>query len=497
MSTDTQQVVSKAWNFAHVLRDDGLSYMAYVEQITFLLFLKMADEQTKKPYNRPPIVPAGYDWASLLAKEGDALEAQYRHILEKLGTEPGMMGAVFKKAKPEIQNPVTLRRLIVDLIEPEKWMSMQADVKGDIYEGLLAKSAAESPKGAGQYFTPRELIKAIVDCTRPTAADTVSDPACGTGGFLLAAYDYVVRHQAKDLDLDEKKHLKRGFVKGAELVPNTARLCIMNLMLHGIDADPCPIVSGKDSLASPPGDGDRVSLVLTNPPFGKKSTIAIVNEEGDLEKEDEAYERPDFWTSTKNKQLNFLQHVKSLLKIHGRCAIVVPDNVLFEGGAGEVVRRKLLEQCDVHTLLRLPTGIFYAQGVKANVLFFDARPAREKPWTETLRVYDYRTNIHHTLKTKPLKRSDLDDFVSCYHPENRHERKPTWTEKDPEGRWRSFSYDELSKRDKLNLDIFWIKDKSLEDAENLPEPDELAQEIAADLQAALEQFALIAAELKG
>ena len=272
-----------------------------------------------------------------------------------------------------------------------------------------------------------------MDCIRPTAADTVCDPACGTGGFLLAAHDYVVHHQGKDLDPDQKKHLKRGFVKGWELVPNTARLCIMNLTLHGIDADPCPIVSGKDSLASPPGDGDRVSLVLTNPPFGKKSTIAIVNEEGDLEKEDESYERPDFWTSTKNKQLNFLQHVKTLLKINGRCAIVVPDNVLFEGGAGETVRRKLLEQADVHTLLRLPTGIFYAQGVKANVLFFDAKPAREKPWTEKLWVYDFRTNMHHTLKTKPLKRSDLDEFVECYHPANRHHRNATWSETNPGG----------------------------------------------------------------
>jgi type I restriction enzyme M protein len=197
MSSDTQQVVSKAWNFAHVLRDDGLSYMAYVEQITFLLFLKMADEQTKPPYNRKSIVPAGYDWASLLTREGEALEAQYRHILEYLSTQPGMLGEVFKQAKPEIQKPQTLRRLIVDLIEPEKWMSMQADVKGDIYEGLLSKSAAESPKGAGQYFTPRELIKAIVDCARPTASDMLCDPACGTGGFLLAAHDYVVHHQAK------------------------------------------------------------------------------------------------------------------------------------------------------------------------------------------------------------------------------------------------------------------------------------------------------------
>src|SRR4051812_22615635 len=426
MSTDTQQVVSKAWNFAHVLRDDGLSYMAYVEQITFLLFLKMADEQTKPPYNRPPIVPAGYDWASLKGKEGDALEVQYRHILEHLGNQPGMLGAIFKKAKPEIQNPVTLRRLIVDLIEPEKWMSMQADVKGDIYEGLLAKSAAESPKGAGQYFTPRELIKAIVDCVRPSPDDTVCDPACGTGGFLLASHDHVVRHHGTSLDPDQKKHLKHGFARGWELVPNTARLAIMNLYLHGIDAEKCPIASGKDSLAQDPGD--RFSLVLTNPPFGKKSSISIVNEEGDLEKDDEAYERLDFWTTTKNKQLNFLQHVKTLLKINGRCAIVVPDNVLFEGGAGETVRRKLLEQCDVHTLLRLPTGIFYAQGVKANVLFFDAKPARERPWTERLWVYDFRTNIPFTLKTKPLKRPALDEFVSCSPPENRHERMPTWSE---------------------------------------------------------------------
>ena len=494
MSTATQQVVSKAWNFAHVLRDDGLSYMAYIEQITFLLFLKMADEQTKPPYNRKPIVPAGYDWATLLSKEGDALEVQYRHTLEHLSNRTDTLGQIFKKAKPEIQKPQTLRRLIVDLIEPEKWMSMQADVKGDIYEGLLAKSAAESPKGAGQYFTPRELIKAIVDCARPSPSDTVCDPACGTGGFLLAAHDHVVHHHGKDLDLDQKKHLKRDFVKGWELVPNTARLAIMNLYLHGIDADPCPIVSGLDSLAQDPGD--RFSLLLTNPPFGKKSTIAIVNEEGDLEKEDESYERLDFWTTTKNKQLNFLQHVKTLLKVTGRCAIVVPDNVLFEGGAGETVRRKLLDQCDVHTLLRLPTGIFYAQGVKANVLFFDNKPAREKPWTEKLWVFDYRTNIHHTLKTKPLKRSDLDEFVTCYRPDDRKKRTPTWTEAEPEGRWRCFAYDELARRDKLNLDIFWLKDKSLEDAESLPEPDELAQEIAVDLQAAMEMFASIAAGLK-
>ena len=494
MSTSSQQIVSKAWNFAHVLRDDGLSYMAYVEQITFLLFLKMADEQARPPYNRKPIVPEGYDWTSLLAKEGDALEVHYRHVLEHLGTQKGMLGEIFKKAKPEIQNPATLRRLIVDLIEPEKWMSMQADVKGDIYEGLLSKSAAESPKGAGQYFTPRELIKAIVEVMRPTPEDTVCDPATGTGGFLLAAHDYVLQKHGKDLDPDQKKHLRRGFVRGWELVPNTARLCIMNLYLHGVDADPCPVTSGADSLARDPGE--RFSMVLTNPPFGKKSSISIVNEEGDLEREDQAYERLDFWTTTKNKQLNFLQHIKTLLKANGRCAVVVPDNVLFEGGSGETVRRKLLEQCDVHTLIRLPTGIFYAQGVKANVLFFDAKPAREKPWTEKLWVYDFRTNIHFTLKNKTLKRSDLDDFVACYRPENRHKRKPTWDETNQEGRWRCFEYEELARRDKLNLDILWMKDTSLEDSDSLPEPEVLALEIAADLQAAMELFAGIANDLK-
>ncbi len=316
-------------------------------------------------------------------------------------------------------------------------MTMQADVKGDIYEGLLSKSAAESPKGAGQYFTPRELIKAVVDCIRPKADDTVCDPACGTGGFLLAAHDYVVQHKASELDPDQKRHLKRDFVRGWELVAATARLCIMNLMLHGIDAEQCPITSGKDSLAQDPGE--RFSLLLTNPPFGKKSTISIVNEEGDLEREDQSYERLDFWTTTKNKQINFLQHIKTLLKINGRCAVVVPDNVLFEGGAGETVRKKLLDTADVHTLIRLPTGIFYAQGVKANVLFFDAKPAREQPWTEKLWVFDFRTNMHFTLKTNPLKRSDLDEFVACYQPENRHERKPKpGASSTPDGRWRSF-----------------------------------------------------------
>lgn len=494
MTNNSQQIVNKAWSYAHVLRDDGLSYMAYTEQITFLMFLKMADEQTRPPYNKKSIIPKGLDWASLLKLDGVELEIHYRKILEELGRQPGMLGEIFKKARMDIQNPATLKRLIVDLIDKEKWMSMDADVKGDIYEGLLSKSAEESPKGAGQYFTPRELIKAIVDVMQPKPDDTLCDPACGTGGFLLSAHDYIIRNYSKSLNPDQKKHLRETFIQAVDIVPATARLCIMNLYLHGINADPCPVKSGLDSLANDPGD--RFSLLLTNPPFGKKSSITIVNDVGDIEKESQAYERQDFWTTTKNKQLNFLQHVKTLLKVNGRCAIVVPDNVLFEGGAGETVRRNLLKQYDVHTLLRLPTGLFYAQGVKANVLFFDAKPAQEKAWTKKIWVYDLRTNKHFTLKTSPLKRSDLDEFVKCFNPSNRRKRKETWSEKNPDGRWRCFDYDELTKRDKINLDIFWLKDKSLEDSENLPEPVILAQQIVDDLQTALEQFSAITDELR-
>ena len=492
MDNHTQQIVNKAWSYAHLLRDDGLSYLAYTEQITFLLFLKMADEQTKAPYYRDPIVPPEYGWQSLIERDGDDLEVHYRHVLEELGKKPGMLGEIFKKARPEIQDPAKLRRLVVDLIDHENWSPMQADVKGDIYEGLLQRSAAESPKGAGQYFTPRELIKGIVDVMRPAPDDTVCDPACGTGGFLLAAHDHVLATHGRDLEPDQKKHLRQGFVRAFELVPNTGRLCAMNLYLHGIDGDPSPVTSGQDSLASDPGE--RYSMVLTNPPFGKKSSVSFVTEEGGLEKEDIAYERQDFWTRTKNKQLNFLQHVSTILKVNGRCAIVVPDNVLFEGGAGETVRRRLLESCDVHTLLRLPTGIFYAQGVKANVLFFDKKPAREGAWTQKLWVYDLRTNMSFTLKQNPLRRH-LDEFVRLYNPENRHDRQPTWSEETPEGRWRAYDYEELLKRDKVGLDLFWLRDESLEDSANLPDPDVLAQEISSDLEAALEQFASIAADL--
>jgi len=488
-STD---IVQKLWNYCNVLRDDGMSYGDYVEQLTYLLFLKMADERARPPYNQPSIVPSKYGWESLLKKDGDELFDHYRHLLENLGNEKGLLGLIFNKSQNKFQDPAKLRRLIVDLIDKENWSMMSADVKGDAYEGLLEKNAQDTKSGAGQYFTPRPLIRAIVDVMAPKPGDTICDPACGTGGFLLLTHDYIVKHNP-NMTKGEKRKLKENTFKGWELVQSTVRLCAMNLMLHGIGGqEDLPIIPG-DSLASDPGD--RFELVMTNPPFGKKSSTAIVADDGKVVKEKEIIERDDFWATTTNKQLNFLQHVKTLLKPNGRAAIVLPDNVLFEGGAGETVRRKLMHECDVHTLLRLPTGLFYAQGVKANVLFFDRKPASENPWTKKLWIYDLRTNKHFTLKTNPLKREDLDEFVGCYNPSNRHNRQPTWSEKKPDGRWQAFDYDDLITRDKASLDIFWLRDESLEDSDNLPDPNIIALEIVEDLEAALAQFKEITDDL--
>ena len=367
-------------------------------------------------------------------------------------------------------------------------------MKGDAYEGLLEKNAQDTKGGAGQYFTPRPLIRALVECIRPAPGERICDPACGTGGFLLAAHDYVATKYP--LDKRQKKHLKLEALRGTEIVDGVTRLCAMNLILHGVgpaggEADP-PIRT-DDSLRAEPSE--HVQVVLTNPPFGKKSSVLYVNGDGDVQRDSLTVVRDDFWATTSNKQLNFVQHVRSLLEMQGRAVVVVPDNVLFEGGAGETVRRKLLHECDVHTLLRLPTGIFYAQGVKANVLFFDRKPASETPWTKKLWIYEFRTNEHFTLKTNTLRREDLDDFVKCYHAENRHQRRATWSEKKPEGRWRPFDYGELVQRDKCNLDIFWLKDESLASADDLPEPDVIAAEIADDLRTALEQIEEIQGDL--
>ena len=476
MPNDSSAIVQKLWNYCNVLRDDGISYGDYVEQLTYLLFLKMADEQTKPPFSKESVVPAGLDWESLVEKDGDALETHYRHILDTLGRHSGTLGVIFRKSQNKIQDPAKLKR-IIQLINDETWSGLDADVKGDIYEGLLQKNAEDTKSGAGQYFTPRPLIQAIVEVMRPEPMQTICDPACGTGGFFLAAHDYLSA-RSDQLDREQKQFLRYETFHGTDIVDSVVRLCVMNLHLHGVGGDESPVKTG-DSLIS--NTGERFDMVLTNPPFGKKSSITIVDEKGAAGKNSLIYEREDFWATTSNKQLNFLQHVKTILEINGKAAIVVPDNVLFEGGAGETVRRKLMHECDLHTLLRLPTGIFYAQGVKANVLFFDRKPASETPWTEKLWIYDLRTNKRFTLKTKQMRYDALRDFVACYNPDNRHDRQET-------ERFKSFSYDELMQRDKVSLDIFWLRDESLEDTENLPEPDELAGEIVANLAAALEQF---------
>ncbi|ACI20883.1 MULTISPECIES: type I restriction-modification system subunit M [Thermodesulfovibrio] len=483
MPNESSTIVQRLWNYCNVLRDDGVSYGDYVEQLTYLLFLKMADEQTKPPFNKPSIIPKELDWQSLIERDGDSLEVHYRHILESLGKEKGMLGVIFRKAQNKIQDPAKLKRLI-ELINNETWTGLDIDIKGEIYEGLLQKNAEDVKGGAGQYFTPRPLIKAIVECISPEPGQTIHDPACGTGGFLLAAHEYISKNYR--LDKEQKRFLKYNTFSGRDIVDSVVRLCVMNLYLHGIGGEESPIATG-DSLIS--DTGERYDIILTNPPFGKKSSITIVNGEGKADRESLTYERRDFWATTSNKQLNFLQHVKTITKINGKVAMVVPDNVLFEGGAGETIRRKLLAECDVHTLLRLPTGIFYAQGVKANVLFFDRKPASEKPWTEKLWIYDLRTNMHFTLKTNPLRYEHLEDFIRCYNPENRRNREET-------ERFRAFTYEELIQRDKVSLDIFWLKDESLEDSENLPSPDILAREITENLQSALEQFSSIYEELE-
>jgi len=481
MANESSAIVQRLWNYCNVLRDDGVSYGDYVEQLTYLLFLKMADEQ-EKILKKQTSIPKGLAWTTLIGKDGDELEVQYRHILASLGKGSGMLGVIFRKAQNKIQDPAKLSRLI-GLIDSETWSGLDIDVKGEIYEGLLEKNAEDTKSGAGQYFTPRALIKAMVAVIKPQPKITICDPACGTGGFFLAAHDFI--SQNYKLDKSEKEFLKFKTFKGWEIVDNTARLCAMNLVLHGIGGEESPIAVA-DSLAT--DSGERFDCVLTNPPFGKRSSITVVNEEGKGEKETLVYERQDFWATTSNKQLNFVQHIRTLLKINGKAAVVVPDNVLFEGGAGETVRRKLLAECDVHTLLRLPTGIFYAQGVKANVIFFDKKPASEKHWTEKLWIYDFRTNMHFTLKTNHLRLDDLQDFIKCYNPDNRHERKET-------ERFKCFKYDELMQRDKASLDIFWLKDDSLEDSANLPDPGIIATEITENLQVALEQFKAISDEL--
>jgi type I restriction enzyme M protein len=481
----SNQLVQKLWNFCNVLRDDGVSTIEYVEQLTYLLFLKMADERLHAGLGE--VVPLGLDWQSLLDRDGDELEVHYRHVLESLGKQPGTLGTVYRKAQNRIQDPAKLRRLVVNLINEETWTSVDADLKGDAYEGLLQKGAEDTKSGAGQYFTPRPLVRAMMACLQPKPGETIADPACGTGGFMLAAHEWIVEHHIAEMDADDKRFLRDETVHGWEIVDGTARLCAMNLLLHGIGTPSGKsLVTVADALRADPGV--RVDVIAANPPFGRKSSMTMVNEAGEAEKEDLVIVRDDFWASTSNKQLNFLQHIKTMLKIGGRAAVVLPDNVLFEAGAGEIIRRRLLNECDLHTILRLPTGIFYAQGVKANVLFFERKPAAADPWTKATWIYDLRTNLHFTLKTKTLRFEDLADFVDSCGSTDRGKRVES-------ERLRKFTYEDLMARDKANLDITWLRDESLTDSSNLPSPGVLAAEIVEELEAALAQFTELAATL--
>ena len=445
MASNTETTLTKkVWTLATTLAGQGIGFTDYITQLTYLLFLKMDNENTEM-FGEDSAIPEGYRWSDLIELDGLDLIAQYESTLKKLSQEENLIGTIFVKAQNKIDKPVYLKKVIT-MINEEQWLVMDGDVKGAIYESILEKNGQDKKSGAGQYFTPRSLIQAMVDVAQPKIGETVCDPACGTGGFLLAAYDYM-KNQSQD-------KAKRDFLRDKALhgYDNTAlvvTLASMNLYLHGIGTDRSPILC-QDSLEKAPDT--LVDVILANPPFGTRPAGSV-----DID-------RNDFYVETKNNQLNFLQHIMLMLKNTGRAAVVLPDNVLFEGGAGETIRKKLLEDFNLHTILRLPTGIFYAQGVKANVLFFQKGTPTKNVW-----YYDYRTGIKHTLATKPMMRHHLDDFVTCYHAEDISQRKETYSEENPNGRWRKYPVSELLKRDKTSLDISWIKQTDDDDDLSLAE----------------------------
>ncbi len=479
MSQQSGALVQKVWNYAHVLKDDGLAFMDYTEQITYLLFLKMTWEQQQVGAN---MIPARYSWGALKDIWHDANRlARYHQGLRNLSEQPGLVGLIFAKPQSKINDPAKLH-LLIQMIDSEEWSRLDVDVKGEVYEGLLARNADDVRGGAGQYFTPRPVIRAIVEVMRPEPMMRISDPACGTGGFLLAAFEYLKSRTASD---KEAAYLRTKALHGVDLVSNVVRLCAMNLFLHGIGTDhEHPVVSRFDSLES---KADAVDMVLTNPPFGKKSSFTIIGADGRSQTDKISYQRPDFWATTSNKQLNFVQHVYSMLKETGRAAVVVPDNVLFEGGAGEKIRRELLQRCDVHTLLRLPTGIWYSPGVKANVLFFDKKPVTKTPATKELWVYGLRLNQKFSVRQNPIEPKDLKDFIHSYCADDPIRRKET-------AHFRRFKYSEIIARDKANLDIQWQQETMNATQDETPQA--LMKEILRDLEEAMKEFAAAESEIR-
>lgn len=425
-----QALTKKVWNLATTLAGAGVAYTDYITQLTYLLFLKM-DAENEELFEEGSSIPEGYRWRNLIELDGLDLTEQYEKTLKILSEQDNLIGTIFTKAQNEIDKPVYLKK-VISMIDEEQWLVMDGDVKGAIYEGILEKNGQDKKSGAGQYFTPRPLIQAMVDCIKPKIGETVCDPACGTGGFLLAAYD-CMKQQSQDKD--KREFLNNKALHGVDNTPLVVTLASMNLYLHGIGTDRSPIAC-EDSLEKEPDT--LVDVILANPPFGTRPAGSV-----DIN-------RPDFYVETKNNQLNFLQHMMLMLKTGGRAAVVLPDNVLFEGGAGETIRKKLLSDFNLHTILRLPTGIFYAQGVKANVLFFTKGQPTKDIW-----FYDYRTDVKHTLATNKLQRHHLDDFVACYTANPRVETYNEDTARD--GRWRKYEVEDILARDKTSLDITWIK----------------------------------------
>ena len=432
-NSNEQGLTKKVWTLATTLAGQGIGFTDYITQLTYLLFLKMDDENVKL-LDEESAIPEGYRWENLIELDGLDLIGQYENTLKILSEQDNLIGTIYTKAQNKIDKPVYLKKVIT-MINEEQWLIMDGDVKGAIYESILEKNGQDKKSGAGQYFTPRSLISAMVDVTRPQIGETVCDPACGTGGFLLAAYDYMKKQSQ---DKGKRDFLRNKALHGSDNTPLVVTLASMNLYLHGVGTDRSPIIC-QDSLEKEPDI--LVNVILANPPFGTRPSGSV-----DIN-------RSDFYVETKNNQLNFLQHIMLSLKTGGRAAVVLPDNVLFEGGAGEVIRKKLLSEFNLHTILRLPTGIFYAQGVKANVLFFTKGSSTKDIW-----FYDYRTDVKHTLATNPMQRHHLDDFVSCYHAEDINARVETYNaETNPNGRWRKYICDEVITRDKTSLDVSWIK----------------------------------------
>lgn len=462
MANNTEQsIIKKVWTLATTLSGQGVGFTDYITQLTYLLFLKMDKEN--RELGEESAIPEGYQWEELTALDGTDLLMQYEETLDFLSRQDNLIGTIFTKAQNKIDKPVYLKKVIT-MIDEEDWL-LEGDVKGAIYESILERNGQDKKSGAGQYFTPRPLIKAMVDCARPKITETVCDPACGTGGFLLAAFDYM-KNQSQDKE--KREFLRNEALSGTDNTALVVTLASMNLYLHGIGTDRSPIICA-DSLEKQPEK--LFDVILANPPFGTRPAGSV-----DIQ-------RDDFITETKNNQLNFLQHIMMSLRNGGRAAVVLPDNVLFEG-SGEVIRRKLLTDFNLHTILRLPTGIFYAQGVKANVLFFTKGEPTRDVW-----FYDYRTGVKHTLANNKLERRHLNDFVSCYNPDNISARTETYNaETEPNGRWRKYPAEDLLKRDKTSLDITWMK---IEDTD-----DRTLAELMADIETKSNNIASAVAQLK-